>query len=62
MAEKGHVESDESAPTVAGHALRAGQKFEVKVVSVKEPQTAESMKIGARLCGGTDTCLALTEL
>lgn len=62
MAEKGHIESEHSTPTVAGHTLRPGQKFEVKMVSVKEPQNAELQKIGGRLCGGTDTCLALTEL
>jgi hypothetical protein len=59
---KGHIESAETAPTVAGHTLRAGQKFEVKVVSVKEPQLAATAKVGARLCGGTDTCLALVEV
>ena len=63
MAEnKGHIESESSAPTVAGHTLRAGQKFEVKAVSVKEPQLASTAKVGARLCGGTDTCLALVEV
>ena len=59
---KGHIESEETEPTVAGHKLRAGQKFEVKAVSVKDPQLAATAKVGARLCGGTDTCLALTEI
>jgi hypothetical protein len=59
---KGYVESEEPEPTIAGHKLRAGQKFEVKAVSVKEPQLGATAKVGARLCGGTDTCLALTEI
>lgn len=59
---KGHIESDESEPTVAGHKLKAGQRFEVKVVSVKDRELAASAKVGARLCGGTDTCLALVEV
>ena len=56
-----HIESESCATTVAGHTLRVGQKFEVKAVSVKEPQLASTAKVGARLCG-TDTCLALTEV
>jgi hypothetical protein len=59
---KGHIESDETEPTVAGHKLKVGQKFEVKAVSVKESQLGATAKVGARLCGGTDTCLALTEV
>ena len=59
---KGHIESDETEPTLAGHKLRVGQKFEVKAVSVKESQLGAAQKLGARLCGGTDTCLALTEV
>ncbi|MBV8367655.1 MAG: hypothetical protein JO036_01805 [Candidatus Eremiobacteraeota bacterium] len=59
---KGYIESEESEPTVAGHKLKAGQKFEVKAVSVKESQLGATQKLGARLCGGTDTCLALTEV
>jgi hypothetical protein len=59
---KGHIESEHTEPTIAGHTLKAGQKYEVKAVPVKDPQVATAMKVGGRLCGGTDTCLALVEI
>jgi len=62
MAEQGHIESEASTPTIAGHTLRPGQKYEVKMVSVKEGQTAALRPGGGRLCGGTNTCIALTEI
>jgi hypothetical protein len=58
----GHIESDESEPTVAGHKLSPGKKYEVKMVEVKEGQLGMRSTGGSRLCGGTNTCLALTEV
>lgn len=53
------VESDDATPVVA---LKPGMRFEVRVTRVIDPQMRPAKKIAARLCGGTDTCLALVEI
>jgi len=62
MPEPGHIESDDSEPTIAGHPLKVGQKFEVKAVSIKEPHQGEAGKVAARLCGDPFTCIALVKV
>jgi hypothetical protein len=53
------IVSDETAPAVR---LRDGMKFEVHSVTLVDPEmTPVPDKIGARLCGGTSTCLALVD-
>lgn len=50
---------DEHEPTVV---VKPGMRFEVLAVSVVDEQLAASRKVAARLCGGTNTCLALVEI
>jgi hypothetical protein len=53
------IVSDDSSPAVN---LKAGQKLQVIGVSVVTPDLKKGGPIAARLCGGTNTCLALVEL
>ncbi len=53
------IESDDTEPTIK---VKAGHRFEVKAVRIVDPQLNPSKKVAARLCGGTDTCLALIEV
>ena len=36
----------------------AGKKFEVRAISVLDANLEGGKKVAARLCGGTDTCVA----
>jgi hypothetical protein len=51
------VVSDEKTPAVK---LRAGERLEVVAVEMITTGPRTRARSGARLCGGTDTCLALT--
>lgn len=53
------VVSDEKNPSVN---LKSGMRLDVVSVSLVEPTLKPSRARAARLCGGTDTCLALTEV
>ena len=53
------IVSDDSSPAVN---LKAGQKLQVIGVSVVTTDLKKGGPIAARLCGGTNTCLALVEL
>jgi hypothetical protein len=53
------IVSDEERPIVA---LTAGNKFHVTTVSIVTPELKRAKPIAARLCGGSNTCLALIEL
>jgi hypothetical protein len=41
---------------------RPGTKLQVVSVALAAPASAKRPKIGARLCGGTSTCIALVEV
>ena len=41
---------------------RPGTKLQVVSVALAGPASAKRPKIGARLCGGTSTCLAVFEV
>lgn len=53
------IASDDEQPTVQ---LKPGMRFEVVSVSVVEPNLTDVARIGARLCGGSGTCLALVDI
>ncbi len=50
--------SDEKSPSIA---LKAGMSLEVVAIKLQGPQLGELKKLGARLCGGSGTCLALVD-
>ncbi|TWU43657.1 hypothetical protein Poly51_62360 [Rubripirellula tenax] len=50
------VESDESNPRITAEP---GTKIEVIGVELVSGKTQKPLKMAARLCGGTSTCLAL---
>ena len=53
------IESDDTEPTIK---VKAGHRFEVRSISIVDAQMNPTKKLAARLCGGTDTCLALVEI
>ena len=53
------IVSDERNPKVK---VSAGMKLEVQSVKLVDPRLGRIKKIGARLCGGSGTCLALIEI
>ncbi len=53
------IVSDDKKPAVS---LEKGMKLNVVSVSLVEPTLKPSRARAARLCGGTDTCLALVEV
>jgi hypothetical protein len=53
------IVSDDEAPAVT---LRPGMRFEVRSVPLVDPTLQAAQAIGARLCGGSGTCLALIEI
>jgi hypothetical protein len=53
------IVSEEQKPSVA---LKAGMRLDVVSVSLVEPTLKPSRARAARLCGGTNTCLALMEV
>ena len=53
------VVSDDQKPSVK---LEKGMRLDVVSVSLVEPTLKPSRARAARLCGGTDTCLALVEV
>jgi hypothetical protein len=53
------ISSDNKKPKIE---LKPGQKLDVFTISVRSPSIKGKKKIGARLCGGTSTCLAMIEL
>lgn len=53
------IASDNKRPKIE---LKPGQKLDVFTISVRSPLGKGKKKIGARLCGGTNTCLAMIEL
>ena len=53
------IVSDEKKPTVK---LQPGMKLDVVSVSLVEPTLKAARARGARLCGGTDTCLAVVQV
>jgi hypothetical protein len=42
--------------------LKAGQQLKVVSVKIAGPQTEKMKRVGATLCGGTSTCLAVVDL
>lgn len=57
---KAHViVSDDAEPAVK---LKPGMRFEVVATTVVDAELKASDKVAARLCGGTNTCLALVEV
>lgn len=53
------IVSDDSKPAVN---LKRGQRLQVTAVALRTPDLKKGGPIAARLCGGTNTCLALIEL
>ncbi len=53
------IVSDDETPAVT---LRPGMRFEVRSVPLVDPTLQNLPALGARLCGGSGTCLALVEL
>lgn len=53
------IVSDEKTPAVK---LQPGMKLDVVSVSLVQPTLKAARARAARLCGGTDTCLALVEV
>jgi hypothetical protein len=53
------IVSDSKTPLAS---VKEGTKLEVVGVTLAAPQGSKAKKIAARLCGGTDTCIALVEL
>jgi hypothetical protein len=53
------VASNQKNPTVN---LKEGMKIEVVTIQLVESTLKKAKKSGARLCGGTSTCLALVEV
>lgn len=52
------IVSDEKSPAVS---LKPGMKLDVVSVAMVSPTLKRPKAIGARLCGGSSTCLALVE-
>ena len=42
--------------------VKPGQQLRVTAVVLQGPEAAKMKKAGARLCGGTSTCVALLEI
>jgi len=42
--------------------VKPGTTLKVTTVSLADPQLKKPKKIAARLCGGTNTCLALVDV
>jgi hypothetical protein len=62
MAKKGKITllaSKDKQPSVK---LKAGQQLKVTAVVLQGPEAAKIKKVGARLCGGSGTCLALLDI
>ena len=53
------IVSDEKNPSVV---LKAGMKFQVTAVELVDTSLKRIKKGGARLCGGTSTCVALVDI
>ena len=53
------IETDDREPTLR---LKPGMRFEVRAATVVDTMLKPRKKVAARLCGGTDTCLALIEI
>ncbi len=53
------IASAEKSPAVQ---VKAGQELRVTAVSIQGPDLAKIKRVGARLCGGTSTCLALVDI
>ncbi len=53
------IVSERKVPKVE---LRPGMRFEVNTVRVVDERLTKPISVGARLCGGTSTCLALIDL
>jgi len=51
--------SNDKQPRVS---VKPGQKLEVVSVSLADVNLKKPKRIGARLCGGTSTCLALMDI
>ncbi len=51
--------SDEKSPSVQ---VKQGMRLDVISVKLVDPSLRKSKASAARLCGGTNTCLALIEL
>jgi hypothetical protein len=53
------IVSDQKHPKVT---LKPGQTLKVVSVSFHDETLTKRQKIGARLCGGTDTCISLVDV
>lgn len=53
------IVSDDPRPAVS---LLPGQKLQVLSVSIVTPDLKKRRPVAARLCGGTNTCIALIEV
>ncbi|SIT56159.1 conserved hypothetical protein [Mesorhizobium prunaredense] len=53
------IQSDDTEPSLK---LKPGMKFEVRATTITDPELKPIKKVASRLCGGTNTCLALVEL
>ncbi|HFE48736.1 MAG TPA: hypothetical protein ENJ21_05410 [Chromatiaceae bacterium] len=53
------IVSERKVPKVE---LRPGMRFEVTAVTVVDERLTKPITVGARLCGGSGTCLALIDL
>ncbi len=54
------VVSEQSSPSVA-IPLKAGMRFEVVSVTTVD-EKLDAKRVGARLCGGSGTCLAIVDI
>lgn len=52
------IVSNEKNPSVA---VKPGMKLDVVAVTLRDPAMKSPKKLAARLCGGTNTCLALID-
>jgi len=52
------IASDQKKPKIA---LQPGMKLQVVSIKLADPTLKAARPIAARLCGGTNTCLALVE-
>jgi len=53
------IVSDDKKPTIK---VDAGTRMEVVAVEMIKPMGGKGPAIGARLCGGSGTCLALVDV
>ncbi len=53
------VASDEKQPSIK---IKPGQELRVTAVSLVGPNVDKLRSVGARLCGGSGTCLALVDI